>query len=123
LYHASAIFPPKETFINAVRNGSYATWPKLTGTLINRHYPDLDKTVKGHLKGQRQGIQSTKQNKLDKIIENKTIRIKIEGKKSPFHHFPLTKTHEAFFRIENLSNLIHTDQMGAFPFTFQQGKR
>ncbi len=55
-YHASARFPPKETFIDAVCNGNYATWPKLMVTLINQYYPNSDKTVKGHLKGQCQGI-------------------------------------------------------------------
>jgi hypothetical protein len=33
-YHASAGFPPKVTFVDAVRKGNYATWPKLTVTLI-----------------------------------------------------------------------------------------
>ncbi len=74
-YHASAGFPPKETFIDAVRNGNYSTWPKLTVTLINRYYPDLDEMIKGHLKGQRQGIRLTKQRALDKIIKNKEARI------------------------------------------------
>jgi hypothetical protein len=60
---------------------------------------------------------------LEKIIENETVRIKIEGKKSPFHNIPITKTHEAFFQIEDLSNLIPTNQMGAFLFTSQQGNR
>jgi hypothetical protein len=122
-YHASVGFPPKETFIDAVRNGNYSTWPKLTVTLINRYYPDSDKMIKGHLKGQRQGIRSTKQRALDKIIKNKEVRIKIEGKGSPFHQTPITKTHEAFFRIEDLTNSIHTNQTGAFPFTSQQGNR
>jgi hypothetical protein len=48
-----------------------------------------------------------------------TVRIKIEGKKSPFHRIPITKTHKAFFRIEDLSDSIHTNQTGAFPFTSQ----
>jgi hypothetical protein len=60
---------------------------------------------------------------LEKVIENKTIRIKIKGKNSPFHHIPLIKTLEAFFRIEGLSESIQTNQMGAFPFTAQQGNR
>ncbi len=93
--------------------------------LINQYYPDSDKTVKGHLKGQRQGIRSTKQKALEKIIENKMVRIKIEGKKLPFHlhHIPITKTHEAFFRIEDLSDSIHTNQTGPFPFTSKLGNR
>ncbi len=51
------------------------------------------------------------------------VRIKIKGKKSLFHHIPLTKTNKVFFPIEDLFNLIHTDQTGAFPFTSQQGSR
>jgi hypothetical protein len=51
------------------------------------------------------------------------VRIKIEGKKSPFHHIPITKSHKTFFRIEDLSDLIHTNQTGAFTFTSQQGNR
>jgi hypothetical protein len=91
--------------------------------LINQYYHDSDEAVKGHLKGQHQGIQSTKQKALQKIKENKTNKIKIEGDKSPFHHIPITKTHKAFFLIEDLSDSIHTNQMGAFPFTSQQGNR
>jgi hypothetical protein len=40
---------------------------------------------------------------LEKIIENEKVRIKIEGKKSPFHRIPITKTHKAFFRIEDFA--------------------
>jgi hypothetical protein len=107
-YHASAGFPTKETFVDVVHKGNYATWPKLTVTLINRYFPDSDETIKGHLKGQCQGIHSTKQIALEKIIKNEQVRIKIEGKNSPSHHIPITKTHEAFFRIKDLSDSIHT---------------
>jgi hypothetical protein len=87
-YHASTGFPTKATFIDAVCNGNYSTWPKLTVTLINRYFPDSDETIKGHLKGQRQGIRLTKQVALEKIIENKEVRINIEGEGSPFHQIP-----------------------------------
>jgi hypothetical protein len=93
-------------------------------TLINRYFPDSDKTIKGHLKGQRQGIGSTKQVALEKIIENEEVRIKIEGEGSPFHQIPIiSKTHEAFFRVDDFTNSIQTDQTGAFPFTSQRGNR
>jgi hypothetical protein len=85
--------------------------------------PRLERNVKGHLKVQHQGIQSTKQLALDKIIKNKEVRIKTKGEGSPFHQIPITKTHEAFFCIDDLTNSIHTDQTGAFPFTSQRGNR
>jgi hypothetical protein len=59
-YHASAGFPVKETFLDAVRAGNYTTWPSLTTTLIAKHFPNLEETQKGHMKGQRKGIWSTK---------------------------------------------------------------
>jgi hypothetical protein len=59
-YHAVTGFPPKEIFIRAVCNGNYATWPKLTIQLIHKYMPDLEKTAKGHLKGQCQGVRLTK---------------------------------------------------------------
>jgi hypothetical protein len=61
LVPSAAGFPPKETFIRAVCNGNYATWPKLTVQLIHKYMPDLDETAKGHLKGQHQGVRLTKQ--------------------------------------------------------------
>ncbi len=59
-YHAAARFPPKETFIRAVRNRNYAMWPKLTFQLIHKYMPDSDETAKGHLKDQHNGIRSSK---------------------------------------------------------------
>ena len=59
-YHVLVGFPVKETFLGAVWAGNYATWPGLTTTLIAKHFPDLEETQKGHMKGQRKGIRSTK---------------------------------------------------------------
>ena len=59
-FHAAAGFPTKETFLEAVRAGNFATWPGLTTTLIAKHFPDSDETQKGHMKGQRKGVRSTK---------------------------------------------------------------
>jgi hypothetical protein len=87
-YHAAAGFPPKETFIRAVCNGNYATWPKLTIQLIHKYMPDSDETAKGHLKGQCQGVRFTKQKAFKKMIEVEEARIKIEGESSPFHPLP-----------------------------------
>jgi hypothetical protein len=61
LYHHALVgFPPKETFLAAVRVGNYAMWPGLTTTLIHKHFPDFDKTQKGHIKEQRKGVRLTK---------------------------------------------------------------
>ncbi len=59
-FHAAAGFPVKETFLDAVCARNYATWPGLTTTLIAKHFPDSDETQKGHMKGQRKGVRSTR---------------------------------------------------------------
>ncbi len=76
-YLTAAGFPPKETFIRAVHNGNYATWPKLTVQIIHKYMPDSDETAKGHLKGQCQGIRLTEQKALEKMIKVEEARIKI----------------------------------------------
>jgi hypothetical protein len=60
---------------------------------------------------------------LDKIAENKEVRIKIEGDSLSFNQIPITKTHEDFLCIDDLTDSIHTNQTGAFPFTSQRGNR
>jgi hypothetical protein len=122
-YHAAAGFPVKELFIKAVRNGNYATWPKLTVTLINKYMPDSDETAKGHLKGQRQGIRSTKHNAFTALVEQEETRIKIEGESSPYKPLPPTKLNDIFMRVVDLTDEIHTDQTGAFPHTSQRGNQ
>ncbi len=61
LYHQELVgFPPKETFLAAVRVENYATWPGLTTTFILKHFPNLDKMQMGHMKGQQKGVWLTK---------------------------------------------------------------
>jgi hypothetical protein len=122
-YHATAGFPPKETFIGAVWNGNYATWPKLTVQLIHKYMPDLDETAKWHLKGQRQGVRSTKQKAFKTKVKVEEVRIKIKGESSPLCPLPPTKLNDIFVHVEDLNEEIHTNQTGAFPHTCQRGNR
>jgi hypothetical protein len=80
LYHHALVgFPLKETFLNAVWAWNYATWPGLNIVALHKYFPDLDKMQKGHMKGQWQGIHSTKQRALDHLVESeKLVKIKVE---------------------------------------------
>jgi len=121
-HHTSAGFPVKETFLDAIRAGNYATWPGLTVAALHKCFPDSDKTQKGHMKGQRQGIRSTKQKSLDHLAESeKIVKIKVEpGTEMP----SLAKRFSNIFvRVEDLAESIHSDQTGAFPYTSQCGNR
>ncbi len=113
--HALAGFSVKETFLVAVWAGNYATWPGLTTTLIAKHFPDSEEMQKGHMKGQRKGVRSTK--------VKPPVHIKIEPTTETAPNLTITKEFDIFVVIYELSNTVHTDQTGAFPMTSQQGYR
>ena len=120
-HHASAGFPVKETFLlDAVRAGNYATWPGLTVAALHKYFPDFDKMQKGHMKGQHQGIRSTKQKALDHLLESETIaKIEVEpGAKLPLQ---AKRFNNIFVRVKDLAESIHSDQTGTFPYTSQRG--
>ena len=58
-YHRAAWSPVPATFITAINNGYFATWPGLTAALISKHLPKSINTAKGHMKLQRQHVRST----------------------------------------------------------------
>ena len=86
----------KEMFLGAICKGNYAMWPGLTVKMMSRHYPELIETKKGHMKGARQGIQSTKANPKANIADNGT-RIKIEGEANAPPETPHTKENNVYF--------------------------
>jgi hypothetical protein len=116
LYHHALVgFPPKETFLAAVRAGNYATWTGLTTTFILKHFPDLDETKKGHIKEQQKGVQSAK--------VSAPVMIKIEpGTENPPPQ-TIKKHYNIFVIAYKLLETVHTDQIGVFPITLQRGNR
>jgi hypothetical protein len=90
--------------------------------MINKYHPDSNKTRKGHLKGQHQGIRSTKQQALNRLVKMEEERV--QSKKEPWaQNAGATKLHDIFISIQDLTKSIHTNQTGAFPYTSQQGNR
>ncbi len=86
--------------------------------MIHRHFPDSNETVRCHLKGQRQRIRSTKQKVLNKLVEMAATSLQLATLKASF-----VKHSDIFVPIEDLSDTIHLDQMGSFPYTSQRGNR
>ena len=61
--HQAAFSPPKATFLKAVHNNQFVMWPGLTVKSVKKYLPDSSQeTDKGHMKRQKQGIRSTKEN-------------------------------------------------------------
>jgi hypothetical protein len=110
-HHASAGFPPKKTFLAAVRASNYPTWPGLTTTLILKHFSDSDKTQKGHMKGQQKGFWSTK--------VQAPVMIKIEPCTEDPPPPTIKKHYNIFVIVYKLLDMVHTNQTGAFLITSQ----
>jgi hypothetical protein len=65
-------------------------WPGLTTTLILKHFPNLDKMQKGHMKGQQKGVRSTNVRALV------TIKVELGTENSPS---PTIKKHYDIFVV------------------------
>ena len=50
----------KSTWLKAIKNNQFLTWPGLTTDLVNKHLPMSTATAQGHLHRERQKLQSTK---------------------------------------------------------------
>ena len=46
--HACASFPTKPSWMKAIKNRQYASWPGLTVKAVAKHFPESDETIKGH---------------------------------------------------------------------------
>ena len=60
--HADCFSPVKSTWIEAVENDHFGTWPGLTTELIRKYLKRPEATYKGHMKQTRQNMRSTKHN-------------------------------------------------------------
>ena len=80
--HGCAGGPVSSTFVTAIQNKYFVTWPGLTPDLICKHLPPSRATTKSHLHQEAQGLQSTKTPNLDNENYIKNIRQNIARLKS-----------------------------------------
>ena len=111
--HACAGFPSKTTWIKAIRAGNYATWPHLTTTAVNKHFPESNETQQGHMRSIKQGIRSTRTKKDPHELVTADTSIVL----------PLRKHQDIYVKIDTAKETIYTDQTGAFPVQSKSGNR
>jgi hypothetical protein len=58
--HAACFSPVKSTWITAIKNGHFTSWPGLTEHAVEKHVSKSTSTRKGHLNQQRQNARTTK---------------------------------------------------------------
>ena len=130
------------TLIKAINNGHLTTFPGLTLNLIRKHLRPSIPTAKGHIKQERQNIQSTKQNNYKNIlkdIKNKFALLKKQNPNVPLKtiatddiladFFPppandSERTKDVMYAIYNTDEVIaFRDLTGQFPYTSSRGNK
>ena len=121
-YHAAAGFPTKPTWIKAIKNQQFASWPGLTADIVTRHYPDSEETPKGHGRKSPSGQRSTKVTTpaLDDSDEAFGLDT-IEPQR------PTKKERTVFYRVldvnDEAAQKIYSDQPGRFPKKSSRGNQ
>ncbi len=119
-YHATAGFPTKPTWLKAIKNIQFASWPGLTADAVNRHYPDSEETPKGHGRKALSGLHSTKVT--TPALDNSAEVFGVEDSTRP------TKKKKTVFHwildMEDKATLkIYTNQPGQFPRKSSRGNQ
>ena len=122
--HACCYSSSISTFMKAIKNGNFITWPGLDSKLIENHLQTPVATAKGHLDQERRNLQSTK-NDQTPVIEP------IEKSDSPdeFTDFfpksdmPNVRTHDVLAVITPFKETrqAYSDQTGKFPYKSSRG--
>jgi hypothetical protein len=108
--HAVFFSPVKSTWIAAIKNGNFTSWPGLTERAVERHLSKSSATVKGHLNQQRMNTRSTKIKEeencgnTDTDLEN--------GIKT-----------NCIYAATIYAGQIYTDQTGRFPVISSKGNK
>jgi hypothetical protein len=107
--HAASFSPVKSTWITAIKNGNFTSWPGLTEQAVEKHLSKSTSTTKCHLNQQRQNARTTKVKDPKVIVTEPDLDhcIKIQ--------FVYAATIDA--------GQIYTDQTGRFPVVLSKGNK
>ena len=126
-YHAAAGFPNKPTWIKAINNKQYASWPGLTSEIVQKCYPESEETLKGHARKFKSGLRSTKktaehqgQDPEEDSVTNQNVATPTKESKAP------TKKKKDIFATtydlqDDFQQKMYTDQTGRFPTKSSRG--
>jgi len=118
-YHlAAAGFPTKPTWLKAIKNKQFASWPGLTAKAVTKHFPESDETHKGHGRKTRSGLRSTKtMSATDDNNDDDIVRTDLPR--------PTIKQKSIFITVYYLDDeaqlKMHTDQTGKLPKKSSRG--
>ena len=69
--HAAAGHPTEDTWLKSIRKVNYNSWSLIDTKNVRKYFPESEKIQFGHMKGRRQGVQSTRKVHPTQIDSNK----------------------------------------------------
>ena len=120
-HHQSVCSPPKSSFLRAISNKQFKSFPGLTYQLISKHLPPSTATDKGHMIRQRSDVQSTRHNRQD-ILD---ARQAVDDLNPPQQLCTALEDCMYCFAVlgDRSSGIIYTDLCGRFPVTSFRGMK
>ena len=106
--HACCFSPVQDTWVKAIANGHFATWPALTVDNVRKYLPKSDAMVKGHMNQIRQNIRSTQ----PKVATPTPDTDMVQEDRCRYVFSAIMETGQ-----------IYTDLTGRFPTTSQSGNK
>ena len=99
-YHMTMGAPPIRSWLNAIAKGWFTSFPGLTNDRVKKYCTNKVETAKGHLKLQRQHVNSTQPSRTQK-----------------------SKTHDVTVHIIDLNGILGMDMTGRYPITSKRGHK
>ncbi len=104
--HAAVGHPTEDTWLRAIRKGNYNSWPLIDTQKVWKYFPESEETQFGHMRGQPQGVRSTRTthptvvDTANKLVEKKNDIL--------IHIYKLNENNR-------LTGTLYADQAGDFP--------
>lgn len=120
-FHATAGFPVKDTWLQAIKAGNYSTWPGLTYKNAAKYCPDTVETSQGHMTQPRQNVRSTKPKRTSTTA---SLPISVPETEDPIMDpTPDASANELYVKSYHFGSLskLYTDDCGRFPVRSRQG--
>jgi hypothetical protein len=107
--HDACFSPVKSTWIKAIKNGNFSSWPGLNEHNVEKYLSKSTSTAKGHLNQQRQNVRTTK-------IKDAQL---IDSENDQDHGIKTQFVYAATID----AGQIYTDQTGRFPVVSRKGNK
>ncbi len=124
-HHASAGFPTKPTWLTAIKNKHFTSWPGLTLDTARMHFPNSEELHKGHGRKTPSGLCSTK-TKQGPLFDDCDDALG-DKQEAQLPLCPVKKEKTISYRVLDLADeatqKIWSDQPGRFPKKSSKGNQ